>query len=182
MAKHILFIHGGGEGAYAEDQKLVASLHTLLGPAYQMTYPQMPDEHSPSYDAWKVTILQLLSEAPMTLIVGHSFGASIVLKVLSETADVNNVAGLFLIATPYWRASDWEVDEYALAEEFASKLPEVPLFLYHSKDDEIVPFAHFALYAEKLPQAILREVDGRGHQFNNDLHEVAEDIEFIQTK
>jgi hypothetical protein len=35
---------------------------------------------------------------------------------------------------------------------------------------------HLAMYAEKLPQASLREFDGRGHQFNNDLSKVAADI------
>jgi uncharacterized protein len=39
-----------------------------------------------------------------------------------------------------------------------------------------VPFAHLALYAEKLPQAAVRELDGRGRQLNNDLSEVADDI------
>jgi hypothetical protein len=44
----------------------------------------------------------------------------------------------------------------------------------------IVPFAHLAMYAEKLPQATIREVDGGGHQFNNDLSEVALDIANLQ--
>ena len=33
-----------------------------------------------------------------------------------------------------------------------------------------------AKFAEKFPQATMREFDGRGHQFNHDLSEVAEDI------
>ncbi len=33
MKKHVLFIHGGGEGAYAEDRKMVASLRDELGDA-----------------------------------------------------------------------------------------------------------------------------------------------------
>jgi hypothetical protein len=32
------------------------------------------------------------------------------------------------------------------------------------------------MYAAKLPRATIREFDGRGHQFNNDLSEVAADI------
>jgi hypothetical protein len=42
-----------------------------------------------------------------------------------------------------------------------------------------VPFAHLAIYAKKLPQATIREFDGRGHQFNNDLSEVAADIKSL---
>jgi hypothetical protein len=44
------------------------------------------------------------------------------------------------------------------------------------RDDEWVPFAHLALYAEKVPQARFREFDERGHQFEDDLSEVAHDI------
>jgi hypothetical protein len=71
-----------------------------------------------------------------------------------------------------------DIDQYALQRDFASKLPEgLPIFFYHSRDDEWGPFAHLALYAEKLPRATIREFDGRGHQFGDDLSEVARDIE-----
>ena len=43
---------------------------------------------------------------------------------------------------------------------------------------ETVPFAHLALYAEKLPQAHTRSLD-RGHQLNNHLSEAAADIESL---
>ena len=69
-----------------------------------------------------------------------------------------------------------------LPQDFAAMLPAIPrIFLYHSRDDEVVPFAHLALYAAKLPQATIREFDGRGHQFGNDLAEVVEDIRKAQT-
>jgi uncharacterized protein len=87
------------------------------------------------------------------------------------------VAGLFLVASPYWGAKGWESEEYALPEAVASKLPEgLPVFLYHSRDDEVLPFAHLALHEAKLPQATVRGFDGRGHQFDDDLSEVARGI------
>ncbi len=112
------------------------------------------------------------------ILVGHCLGASVLLKYLSDGKVEKLVAGVFLVAPPYWGVEDWEVDEYALQRDFASKLPEgLPIFFYHSRDDEWVPFAHLALYAEKLPRATIREFDGRGHQFGDDLSEVARDIE-----
>ena len=104
-------------------------------------------------------------------------GGSILLKYLSEEEAAKPVAGLFLVAAPYWGFEDWEVGEYALQEDFASQvLHGLTVFLYHSRDDETVPFAHLALYAEKLPRATVQEFDGRGHQFDDDLSEVARDI------
>ncbi len=178
MKKQVLFVHGGGQGAYEKDKKLAANLRDALGAAYNVRCPKMPDEDRPEYEAWKNQIVKELAALDgEVILVGHSLGASIVLKYLSEEEIKKPVAGIFLIAPPYWGAEDWKVSEYALRKNFASKLPkELPMFFYHSRDDEWVPFAHLALYAEKLPQATIHEFNGRGHQFNNDLSEVARDI------
>jgi uncharacterized protein len=178
MKKHVLFVHGGGEGAYEEDKKLAANLRDVLGTAYDVRYSKMPDEDSPEYEAWKNQIAKELGALDgEVLLVGHSLGGSVLLKYLSEESVEKPVAGIFLIAPPYWGAEDWRVSEYELQENFASKLPEeLPMFFYHSRDDEWVPFAHLTLYEEKLPRAIIHKFDGRGHQFNNNLSEVARDI------
>ncbi|MGI8911386.1 MAG: RBBP9/YdeN family alpha/beta hydrolase [Rubrobacteraceae bacterium] len=179
MKSQILFIHGGGEGAYEEDKKLAASLRDVLGAAYGVRCPKMPNEDSPEYEAWKDRIAKELSALEgEVILVGHSLGASILLKYVSEETLVQPVAGIFLVASPYWGTEDWEVGEYELQEDFASKLSEeLPAYFYHSRDDEWVSFAHLALYAERLPQAITREFDDRGHQFDDDLSEVARDIQ-----
>jgi uncharacterized protein len=184
MKKQILFIQGGGEGAYEEDGQLVASLRNALGDAYEVRYPQMPNESDPGYEPWKGQIKKELAalEGKVTLI-GHSLGSSFLLKYLAEEKIEKPIAGIFLMATPYWGGDGWKYEGYetiTLPEDFASKLPSgAPIFLYHSRDDEIVPFAHLALYAEKFPQATIREFDGRGHQFNNDLLEVVGDIKSL---
>lgn len=176
MTKEVLFIHGAGRGAHDEDGKLVASLKNVLGSEYQIRYPQMPNEGVPQYAPWKAQILvELAAIEGKPFLVGHSLGGSVLVKALAE--EKVDAAGLFVIASPYWGAEDWEVEEYQLPENFAARLPKgLPIFLYHSRDDEIVPFEHQAIYAEKLPQATVRQFDGRGHQFNDDLSEVAADI------
>ena len=99
------------------------------------------------------------------------------MKYLSEHTLTKPIGGIYIIAAPYWGAEEWDYDEYALRKDVATKLPqESPIVLYHSRDDETVPFTHLALYAERLPQATVREFEDRGHQFKNNLVEVAEDI------
>lgn len=178
MTIQVLFIHGGGEGAYEADKVLATSLQKALGSAYEVRVPRMPDEDKPRYAAWKGRIAaELAVSRGETVVVGHSLGGSVALKYLAEEKLVRPVAGVFLIASPYWGAEDWEVDEYALPANFAANLPAtMRIGLYHSRDDVWVPFDHLALYAEKLPRAFVREFDGRGHQFDGDLTEVAEDI------
>ncbi|MCI0575099.1 MAG: alpha/beta fold hydrolase [Chloroflexi bacterium] len=178
MKKQVLFIQGGGEGAYEEDEKLAASLQDALGAEYHVLYPKMPNEESPEYEAWKTQISKELAALDgKVILVGHSVGGAVLLKYLLKENVAKPIAGIFLISIPYWGPEDEEADGYTLQEGFASQLPKgLPIFLYHSRDDEWVPFTHLAMYAEKLPQATIREFDGRGHQFNNDLSEVAADI------
>jgi predicted alpha/beta hydrolase family esterase len=178
MNKQVLFVHGGGEGAYEEDKKLAENLQNALRAAFDVRCPRMPDEASPDSEAWKGTIARELAALDgEVVLVGHSLGAFVLLRYITEEAVEKPVAGLFLVAAPYVGTEGWQVEEDALPEDFASKLPEgLPVFLYHSRDDEVVPFAHLALYAEKLPQASIHEFDGRGHQFDDDLSEVARDI------
>jgi uncharacterized protein len=179
LKRHVLFVHGAGEGAHEEDEKMAASLREELGTPYEVRCPKMPDEDRPEYQAWKEKISEELDALDdEAILVGHSLGASILLKYLSEVGVKGPVAGVFLIAAPYWGTEDWEVDEYVLRGDFASRLPEgLPVFFYHSRDDEWVPFRHLALYAREVPHATVREFDGRGHQFDDDLSEVARDIE-----
>src|SRR5262245_27395017 len=56
MRKHVLFIQGGGPGAYEVDGMLAASLRHALGPAYDVRYPKMPHEEDPEMEAWKAQI------------------------------------------------------------------------------------------------------------------------------
>jgi uncharacterized protein len=180
MIRHILFIHGGGgEGAYKEDGLLVASLQNALGAAFEVYYPKMPLEESAGYADWKAQIATELSALDdQIILVAHSVGGSILLKYLSEEQVEKPIAGLFLLAVPYFGGDEnWNYPDMNLPQDFATKLPAIArIFLYHSRDDEVVSFAHLAMYAAKLPQATIREFDGRGHQFGNDLTEVAEDI------
>jgi predicted alpha/beta hydrolase family esterase len=137
----------------------------------------MPNEADPEYETYKAQIAKELASIDGKLIlVGHSLGGTVLLRYLTEEPVEKPIDGIFLIATPYWSAEDW-LDAHRLRKNLGSQFPSrPPIFFYHSRDDEVVPFAHLAMYAEKLLQANVREFDGRGHQFHNDLSEVAADI------
>ncbi len=175
--KQVLFIQGAGEGAYAVDGELVTSLREALGADYMVLYPQMPEEDA-GYAAWKARLAQELAAlAGMVAVVGHSAGCSVLLRYLSEEGIAQPLAGLFLIAAPYWGVGGWPDDAFPLDERRASKmLQALPIFFYHGRDDDIVPFAHLALHADSFPQATIRAFEECGHQFNNDLSAVAADI------
>jgi predicted alpha/beta hydrolase family esterase len=118
--------------------------------------------------------------APL-LLVAHSAGCSVVLKYLADEPDTPPLAGLFLIAAPYWGAGGWPVDAFSVDEVQASRrLHGIPMYFYHSRDDAVVPFAHLARHAAAFPHATVRAYEDRGHQFRNDLSDIAADIRRIQ--
>ncbi|HEV8283160.1 MAG TPA: alpha/beta hydrolase [Chitinophagaceae bacterium] len=178
--KQVLFIQGGGNGGYEADAKLVASLRTKLGSDYEVNYPQMlPDETIPDFGPrWLKQIGKEISSVKDEIILtGHSLGASMLLKYLSENKIKKHIAGIFLIAPPFWSGKEDWVQPLKLQENFSDKLPkDIPIFFYQCRDDEVVPFDHFTFYKQNFPWAVFREMASGGHQLNNDLSIVAKDI------
>ncbi len=186
MTKQVLFIQGAGEGAHEADAKLSESLGRALGSGYEVIFPAMPNEADIQYDEWKSVIEQALTQTQEPLILaGHSVGASIFLKCLSEIKARRVVDGIFLIASPFWGGDGWLYDGYErleLSEAAIGNLPRnVPVFLYYCQDDDTVPSEHMMLYAKLLPHATKRRLEEGGHQFNNDLSLVAEDIKNLES-
>ena len=182
--KEVLFIQcAGPQGHHEGSDYLVTYLRNALGPGYQVLFPEMPDPENPHYKRWKGKLKkELASTDDKLILVGHSLGASVILKFLSEETFQKSISGLFLIGAVYWGKKDWEVKEYILSKDFSSKLPPIPkIFLYHSKDDEVVPVDHLRYFAEVLPNARVREFNGRGHLFGRGLPELVEDIKSLKS-
>jgi predicted alpha/beta hydrolase family esterase len=181
--KQVLFIRGGGgDEAHQADAKLAASLQAGLGATYHVRYPQMPDDNAPDSEWIQQIGEEIAAINNEVILVAHSVGASILLKYFAENKIKHPIAGIFLIATPFWGGDEgWQYEGFTMPEDFPDHLPkEVPIFLYHNRDDPEVPFAHLALYAAKLPQATVREGASGGHQFDNDLTQVAQDIKSLK--
>jgi len=178
MARQVLFVQGGGAGTHdAWDNKLVESLRKELGPGYEIHYPVMPNEADPSYAAWKAALEREIAALESgAILVGHSIGGTILINVLAERV-LEYAGAIFLIAAPFVGEGGWTSADIKPRPDIAARLAkEVPLFLYHGSEDEIAPFAHLQLYAAAIPGAHVRHLNGRDHQLNNDLSDVANDI------
>jgi uncharacterized protein len=179
MNYHILFLQGGAGGEdHDADSKIVHSLQKHLGNSYTIDYPLLPNEESlPDFGRMKQIDDAISSIEGDIVVVAHSLGASMLLKYLSERTVSKNVIGIFLLATPFWSGDeDWK-QGLKLQSDFANRLPmNLPIFLYHCRDDEEVPFEQFAEYRRKLATATFRELEFGGHQFNNDILILATDI------
>jgi predicted alpha/beta hydrolase family esterase len=164
-ARSVLIIHGAGEPRRRRGRVYWEPLlGSALGSGYRVQAPRMPRPEHPQYWTWARRIDELVVGKRRPILVGHSFGASVLLKYLSETVRRPALAGLFLVATPFWGQN---FPEFALPPDFGVRLRDVrPLYLYHSRDDPEVSLEHLQRYGRVLRHAVVRVLDGRGHEFN----------------
>ena len=183
MSKNVLFIHGAGDEAYEADAMLATSLRNELGAAYKVHFPKMSQDKTESLfgSQWPKQIDKEISSIKgEVILVGHSLGASMLLKYLSENKIKKQIAGVFLAATPFWSGDEDWVQPLKLRKGFQNDLPkDVPIFFYQCNDDEEVPSDQFNRYKRTVQEATFREIKSGGHQFNNDLSIVATDIKSL---
>lgn len=179
MVRQVLFIHSAGTQAGGQGSSaFVRQLRRSLGPGFRLTCPTMPRPDQPSYARWRRELDDRLPRrGPPWILVGHSLGGSVLLKFLSEAPRPVPVAGLFVVAAPWWGSPGWEYDEYVLRDDLSGALPDgLPIHLYQSRDDDVVAFDHLARHAQALPQAAVHALDGGGHLFAQGLPELVRDI------
>jgi predicted alpha/beta hydrolase family esterase len=185
VKRQLLFVQGGGEGVHEDwDNKLVASLRQELGQDYEIHYPRMPGEDDPSYALWKTALESVFGTLrDGAILVGHSVGGTILVKVLAEQLSAREFGAIFLIAAPFVGDGGWSVDDLQFPPDVGTRLPKgVPIHFYHGLEDEVAPPSHIDLYAHAVPQARVHRLPGRDHQLNNDLREVAAAILSLETR
>lgn len=176
MTRQLLFVQGGGERVHDDwDAKLVASLTAELGPAYEIRYPRMPDEHDPSYAAWSAPLRDEVARLDDgAAVVAHSIGATVLINALAEQPPERRLGAIVLIAAPFVGEGGWESGDWTPPRGLGEKLPrDVPIHLFHGLADAVVPPSHVEMYAREIPQARVHRLPGRDHQLGNDLREVA---------
>lgn len=108
----ILFIHGAG--GFTEDRAIADAMGSALGLAVDM--PEFSDTNM-SFEAWADPVRRLVGQlSSEDIVVAHSFGASILLRVLAEGIPFRPERA-FLLAMPDWSPEGWDVEEYAFSDQ-----------------------------------------------------------------
>jgi hypothetical protein len=96
MARTVPVIHGAGEPRRRRGRVYWEPLlGDSLGRGYRVRAPRMPRPEHPQYWTWARRIDELIRSSRRPTLVGHSFGASVLLKYLAETVRRPPFAGLF---------------------------------------------------------------------------------------
>ena len=156
------------------------TLAEKLGKGFEIILPKMPNSTNARYLEWKIwfeKLIPFLEEE--VVLVGHSLGGMFLTKYLSENEFPKKIRATFLVSAPYDEVDSGEsLVDFVLSASL-SNLQEQggKIFIYHSEDDPVVPFADFKKYARDLPNATTQTFKDREHLGQEEFPELVEDVE-----
>lgn len=152
--------------------------------SYQVFTPIMPLYDNANYQVWKIRfekVLPFLNEEELILI-GHSLWWMFLLKYISENGFPKHIKQLYLVATCI-DSADLPPEE-AFLWDFTFDINNIPkvaehvdeIFIYHSKDDDAVPYSQAPRIQSYLPKAKLVTFTDRKHFCQPEFPELLENI------
>lgn len=180
----LLFIHSAGSQAEGEGSStLLAGLRSALPIGMTLVAPSMPEPEAPAAEPWIGQCRAAMAAIEGKFIaVGHCIGDSILLQSLSRFGIPPNLAGVVLLAVPFWGAKDWDVPEFTLDDTAPERLSSLAhVVLMQGEADEVVAHDHPQLYRAVLPQARVRLLKGIDHEAAAAAPEVLEEVNRLAT-
>jgi predicted alpha/beta hydrolase family esterase len=200
MKQQVLVIHGGTSFNthdeyidFIESRELTLeklrqplswreTLATALGDDYEVLQPKMPNSTNAKYHEWKIWLercLKLLDEDP--ILIGQSLGGIFLAKYLSENKLPKSIAATILVAAPFDTTSTVELLQDFTLPDSLIKFEEQSkaIYIMHSGDDPVVPFAETNKYQEALPKAIIISLKDREHIHQESFPELVDIIKSL---
>lgn len=147
-------------------------LEWSLSENFELFAPNMPNKQWADYDAWKIWFEKILpfinmKKGSKLIMIGQSLGGLFVAKYLSENKFVKQIDQLHLVSAVFDKQGlkCEKVGNFILnTDKIKNVTPQADkIFLYHSTDDDLVPFEHSQKYLNYLDNAKLFEFNDRKH-------------------
>lgn len=152
-----------------------------LGSQFQVISPAMPCKQNAKYKEWVIWFkkhLPFLKEG--VILVGHSLGGIFLTKYLSEQKIPVKIKATLLVAAPYNTEDKHPLADFLITKSLAGfEEQSGKIMLYHSIDDDVVPFANAQRYEKELTGATTRFFSDRGHFNEETFEELENDIRNI---
>ena len=146
------------------------TLEKELGDDFELFTPRMPNGTNASYEEWKIWFEKMTPFLKDSVfLVGHSLGGIFLVKYLSENMFSKKIKALLLIAAPFDdEDSDESLNDFALIGSLKKITEQVgKIYLFHSKDDPVVPFDQVNKYKNIFPGSEIIVFTDRQH-FNQE--------------
>jgi uncharacterized protein len=158
-----------------------SGLNKRLGKKFDVIQPRMPNASNARYKEWKIIFEKLIPHlGPNAIFVGHSLGAIFLVKYLSENDFPQKIQAVLLIAAPYNTKEKHPLADFNLGKSLSRFIMQAgSIYLYHSKDDKVVPISNFNAYKKLLPSAEVRLFTNKGHFNQEEFPELIKDIKSL---
>lgn len=146
---------------------------------YEWIFLQMPCRWNAEYNVWYMWFQKLVPYLrDDVILIGHSLGASFFVKYLYDQKIPVSIAQLHLVAPAVIKDQCEGLGGFAtdleLFSGFQNNIPKI--HIYHSVDDEAVPYIHSEKLAEALSAAHFHKFTDRGHFLGEDFPEIKVNI------
>ncbi|MDO8598663.1 MAG: alpha/beta fold hydrolase [bacterium] len=138
-------------------------LPEVLGKEYDVLAPIMPNKTNaqfPEWCLWFEKMFPFLEDG--VILIGHSLGGMFLAKYLAEYTFPRHIGALLLVAAPHSHTGG--VGNFTLPRSLDGIARQAEkIFLFHSTDDDVVPFSELAEYTKQLPHASVETFSDRKH-------------------
>ncbi len=156
-------------------------LADLLGNEFEVIRPEMPSHRNAKYPEWKIWFEKFFPFInDNVILIGGSLGGTFLAKYLAENKFPKKIKAVILLAACFDDLPEEPLLDFSLPKSLKNIESQTDkIILYHSKDDEVVPFAHLAKFQAALATAQARIFQDRGHFNQIELPELIEDIKAL---
>ncbi len=157
-----------------------------LGDSWEVFSPQMPNFRNAKYLEWKIWFEKILPHLQDgVVLIGQSLGGIFLAKYLSENDFSVKISATYLVAAPFDSKArddiDYTLGDFELPESLEKfQAQSEKIFIYHSKDDSLVPFSDLEKYSRALPKAEKVIFYDRGHFIQEHFPEIVEEIRKLE--
>lgn len=156
-------------------------LRKNLGEEYEVIIPQMPNKTNAQYLEWKIWFEKILNKLnKKVILIGHSLGGAFLSKYLTENKIEKDIKAVFLVAAVYEYDSNGKTLVSFELPKTGISLQTEKIYLYHSKDDPVVPFSESSKYTNALPNAEVMVLEDKKHINQEEFPELLDDIRNIE--
>ncbi len=154
-------------------------LRKALGEDYEVILPIMPNRSNAQFNEWKIWFEKLIPFLrDGVVLIGHSLGGIFLSKYLSENQFPKKIKAVFLVSAVYDKDEEgYGAASFSLPDQL--NLQTDKIYLYHSKDDQVVSFSALEQYKKALPKAQTRIFKDKGHFNQSEFPELAQDIKVL---
>jgi hypothetical protein len=157
------------------------NLPEALGKGFEVINLRMPSPDNARYKEWKIWFNKLVPFLRKdAMLLGHSLGGIFLAKYLAENRFPRKIKAVFLVAAPFKEHGKRDtLGDFNLPNRLNKINQAENIFIYQSKDDDIVNYKDALEYKRALPKAKLFLYRNKGHFIQKNFPEIVKNIKSL---